>query len=45
MPACPTNALFVRNAETLGKSCREKLKAAAAENQVMMGRSTHLKEA
>ncbi len=45
VPACPTNALCVRDAETLDGSRREKLRAAAAENQVMMGRSTHLKGA
>ena len=43
--ACPTNALFVRDATTLGDARKDKMKAAATANQIMMGRSTNLKEA
>jgi hydrogenase-4 component A len=43
--ACPTNALFVRDATTLGDARKDKMKAAVTANQIMMGRSTNLKEA
>ncbi len=43
--ACPTAALYVRAAMTLTGIRRDKMRAAVAANQIMMGRSTNLKEA
>lgn len=40
--ACPTNALYVRDATTLTGIRKDKLKAAATANQLMMGRTSTL---
>lgn len=43
--ACPTKALYVRDATTLAGVRKDKMRAAVAANQIMMGRTTNLKEA
>ena len=43
--ACPTKALYVRDAMTLAGVRKDKMRAAVAANQIMMGRTTNLKEA
>ena len=43
--ACPTKALSVRDATTLAGVRKDKMRAAVAANQIMMGRTTNLKEA